>query len=286
MNDTEFEREINELFDDEPKNKKDVTKNKKEAKQEIRNEVPSSARCPSLTIEVCLEKIKPVVEKNGANLIYVDGIYADMGYARSGGSAHMLVASFKYYGILEAVGDKFKINKNVITFILSDELSKDAVKEFIVNVPVNKKIFEKYNIESLPSDNTLKIFLINEWKYSIQKAEQYLKIFRDNLSLYNSLKGDSFGETKAYEIAATSHSFNNSNVLDVQSRDITNPMCSTNQHSNSFVLSYPTPSGEIRMIIPMGIESMSMDDIEGVEDILELLSKKLNRRKRKIEGGN
>lgn len=284
--DLDFASQLDDLFG-EDKSEKNNKMEKKEVKKEKnlslrKNEVSSIARCPSSNIEDCLMKIAPVVQKNGAKLIYNESLCADMGYSVGGGATLGLIASLKYYGILESAGDKVKINKDIVSCVLEETVNEELIKKCILSVPVNKKIFEKYDFEDLPGDNTLKVFLVNEFNYSVKKAEQYLKIFRENIVFYNSKKKN---ENNTYELDLPINN-NNENVIDVKSRYL--PEISTNVGAkndiDNFVIVLPVGKNEFKISMPKNIDDMSLDDIEDFEDVLELLSKRLNRQKRKIEG--
>lgn len=260
-----------------------MSDDKKDVKNNKNNEaIPSSLRFPSVTLEICLEKVHILFSKNSKNPMTADAMIIDMGYALSGGHVKSILSSMKYYGLLEKESnDQFKIADFVIDYCLQKELNHDILFKALNSVPINKKIFSTYDFNSLPSENVIKSLLIKECNYTLKQATEYLETFKKNKKLYDdNSKGkielnnteNTFVEISKSE-TIKSNIEHNDNIIDLI-QDVSTTISS---HKNA-VIKYPIGDNRSVLIqLPGELKELEEQDLEDIKDILELVLKKVNK---------
>lgn len=251
-----------------------MTDTKVETATEFKNQIPSSLRFPKLDLSTCLEKIKILFTQNSTNAMSVGAMSSDLGYAQSGGAAHTILASLKYYGMLELSGnDRYKISDFIINFCLDNPLTRDDTKKCLFSVPVNKKLFATYDIDNLPGDNEIKSFLIKECKYSLKEATAYIEIFKKNRAIYNNFNMNTNSMEPTVEHALPRQS----SVSPPVSSNI--PDAVPLRHSNAFVYTHPLSGGKyITIQLSDNLNELHINDLEDAKDLLVLVVSKIERR--------
>lgn len=247
--------------------------------------ISSSMRCPALDIALCLEKSAFLFEKNGTSKIKAEKLYLDLGISKDSGYSGRLVTSMKYYGFIEEDNGEFKLNLDIADYALDKKITFDLVLTAIRNVPVNKKLFSTYDIDELPIENVIKSFLIKQCNYSMKKAQEYWIIFNKNMQLYKLLKNNgsasSLSIVKDVGLIAP-----NTTGLPKDIREIEKTLQSPQQvlvsSSDDVVMCFPTGDKEVKFILPKELTKMTLLEIEDLEDVLELLAKKISRYKKTI----
>lgn len=248
---------------------------KKEVKNDKISEViPSSLRFPSVLLVTCLEKIKILFNANAKNVMSVDSMGADMGYAPTGGKGSSVLASLKYYGLLVKEGsDRYKVADFVIDYCLGAELNHDVLFTCLNSVPVNKKLFSHFDFNNLPGENVIKSFLIKECRYNLKQATEYIETFKKNKKLYD----DNCNEKTELTNNPISVDNPSESSTDNSSNNTQNNSILVSNYKNS-AITYPISNNRSVIInLPGDLKDLNEDDLEDVKDILELVLKKVNK---------
>jgi hypothetical protein len=122
-----------------------------------------SPRAPTLALEQALERVIKVYDQERLHAAPVDAVAQALGFKNANnGSALALIASLRYFGLLERPKEGFlAVSKPVESYKYApDEGMKNKILlEFLKTPPLYQELLEKYSI-GLPSPATLKYELI------------------------------------------------------------------------------------------------------------------------------
>ena len=118
-----------------------------------------------------------------------------MGYKvkeKRGGRSARIVASLGQYGLLESNGGKYKVSDTAFRIIELPEDSPERqqlIKEAALSPAMISKVLQHYKSE-LPSDTTLRSYLVLEEKFNRDSAEEFIKVLRRTIAIVNPQEGD------------------------------------------------------------------------------------------------
>lgn len=230
----------------------------------------SSLRFPKNNLELCLEKIKLLFNKNARNLMSTEAMSIDMGFSGQNGSSDSFLASLKYYGLLEkGENNRYKIADFIIDYCISHKVDKESIRKCLLVVPINKKLFAAYDIDSLPSENEIKSFLIKDCGYSLKDTTTYIDIFNKNILLYKSCTQ----EVLSKEL----------NKVEESTPTPTNQPSNVAIQSGIRVFTHPLNNDKyITIQLPANIQDLDKRDLEDASDLLNLVLNKITKQIEKI----
>lgn len=139
-----------------------------------------SPRAPSIALDDAIEKANKIYGMERCHAAPVDGVVQHIGYkSASNGAALSVLASLKYYGLLERIKDGMvAVSKDVeaYQFAPSESIKRALTIKWLKSPPVFAELLEKYT-ETLPSDATLKFELIQKG-FSPDSAQVCLQVFQ------------------------------------------------------------------------------------------------------------
>lgn len=138
-----------------------------------------SPRAPSIALDDAIERALKVYDKERRNPAPINVIAQNMGYKdATNGTAMTIMASLKYYGLLEKIGvGMLTVSKDIeaYKFAPSEQLKRNQIIKWLKTPPVFLELLEKYQA-GLPSDATLKFELI-QMGFSPESANSCLQAF-------------------------------------------------------------------------------------------------------------
>lgn len=159
-----------------------------------------SPRYPIIAIDEALTKTKAIYDKDRRAFTTFAAVLEHMGYKvkeKRGGRSARIVASLGQYGLLESSGGKYRVSEKAFRIIeLPDEAPERAnlIKEAALSPAMIAKVLKHYRGE-LPSDTTLRSYLVLEEKFNRDSAEEFVKVLRRTIALVNPEQGDYNEET-------------------------------------------------------------------------------------------
>lgn len=243
----------------------------------------SSLRFPANSLESCLNYGKVIFKKHSNGSFNSKEMALDMGFSITSSSANLIMASLKYYGIIEKDNDEtFRLSNRWFNHYLSENLKAEDLLHALHSVPVNKKIFSTYDIDFLSNINEIKSFLIVKCGYSLKQANNYIPTFSQNFSFYlkykkmetSTLNSQIQHLQKQFEPA-----YETAKQLDLNLKDILDEKVNTiAQNMVASTISYPLSSNQqISIQLPDNLKSLSLEDLEDIQDILGLVLKKVSQ---------
>lgn len=142
-----------------------------------------SPRAPSISLQDALERALKVYEHEGRHAAPTDAVAKDLGYkSASNGAALAVLASLRYYGLVERPKDGFlAVSEDVELYKYAPEegLKKQLLRKWLKTPPVFSDLLNEYPT-SLPSDPTLRFKLI-QMGFLPTGADQTLSVFRSSV---------------------------------------------------------------------------------------------------------
>jgi len=154
-----------------------------------------SPRYPIIAIDDALVKVNAIYAKDKRVLTTLDAVLEHMGYKvkeKRGGRSARIVASLGQYGLLESTGGKYKVSDTAFRIIELPEDSPERhklIKEAALSPAMISKVLQHYKSE-LPSDTTLRSYLVLEEKFNRDSAEEFIKVLRRTVAIVNPQEGD------------------------------------------------------------------------------------------------
>lgn len=122
-----------------------------------------SPRAPTIPLDDAIERVLRIYEKERVHPAPADLVAQAMGYKdANNGRALGALASLRYYGLVDRVGDgKLAVSKDVEAFKYapSNELRDSYLRKFLATPPLFGELLDRYST-GLPSDGTIRYDLI------------------------------------------------------------------------------------------------------------------------------
>jgi hypothetical protein len=148
-------------------------------------------------LAVALSRAKQLYEKEGRNTIPVAAAAADWSYSEKSSSVRSLVASLKQFGLLEEessrAGREIQLSRLAFEIILDErENSADrdrAIQRAALMPAVHEDLWSRYE-GSLPSDATLRHYLLLERGFNDAAATEFIRQFRETVAFADLSRAD------------------------------------------------------------------------------------------------
>lgn len=150
-----------------------------------------SPEYPIISLPEAIEKIKILWDNDKNNSIPSEAAFKHLGYQSTGGYAARVIAALKKYDLISENKGVIKLTEDAVDLILNDPDSDkylSVVKKLALRPAIYERIYEDNN-GCIPSDTTLKIKLIKEYKFNADKTEKFISTFKETME-FAGLIGD------------------------------------------------------------------------------------------------
>ncbi|MBF0506098.1 MAG: hypothetical protein HQL09_04620 [Nitrospirae bacterium] len=138
---------------------------------------------PMIDLKEAIVRAKMLWDKDKNNPIPREVAAEHLGYGSAGGYPGRVLAALKHFDLIYMrEGDIILTDKavNLAVHSPSDKVYIDIVKEIALKPSVYADLFNEYNGD-LPSDSTLKVKLIKDYKFNAYKIERFITSFRSTI---------------------------------------------------------------------------------------------------------
>ncbi|MGA9994903.1 MAG: hypothetical protein WBP93_05785 [Pyrinomonadaceae bacterium] len=157
---------------------------------------------PIIPIDDAITRLRVVFQHDKRAFTTAEAILSHLGYkggVRSG-TAGRVVSAIKQYGLLDEKSGQFRVSDLGFRILHLPEESEERtrlIKESALNPPLFQRVLAHYQGE-LPSDAALRSHLVLEEKFNPDSVEQFIRVFRETISIANPLPEDySIGDESA-----------------------------------------------------------------------------------------
>lgn len=146
-----------------------------------------SPRYPGVSLEEAVGLARTIWDAEERNAAPVDVILEHWGYSPKSSAGIIRVAALGYYGLLSFEGSgkqrRGRLSELALDILLEPETSQrrlEAVREAAQKPPVHRDVLAAYP-ESLPSDDTLRAYLLRDLGFTKNAVNDFISQFRDTV---------------------------------------------------------------------------------------------------------
>ena len=144
--------------------------------------VVRSPRSPSITFKEAVDKAKVIYQHENRAATTPLVIFQHLGFKKKTGPAGRMLAALGQYGLLEkkGVANYSVSNKAFRLFNLPEDAPEreQIQRELAMRPLLFREIVAKYRSTGLPSDSTLKSYLVIDRGFNSGSVEEFLKVFK------------------------------------------------------------------------------------------------------------
>lgn len=245
--------------------------------ENLDNKRERSALYPTITVNECFEIVETISKIGGK--VYSSGSIAQaLGMSEKTNSFRAKISTLRQYGLISGIQGTLKLTNisNEYLYPIEDEQKKKAKLQAFLEVPLHKKIIEKFENQALPpADKLANVLLGKEFGLTKNTKDSAVDIFLKSLEQLNLLingvltLGLQDDENKVVDTVENTM-FQSENRTEERRSE----MISSDKYYNFEI---PTLSGEAAIIkIPQSVSAKDLDFIQlYIENMLPVFLKNL-----------
>lgn len=150
---------------------------------------------PAIDLKEAIERTDMLYKHERSSQIPVDVVLGHWGYSKGSGAGLVQIAALKKFGLLseEGSGDdrQVQITKLAKDILIphSEEERSAAILKAATLPSIYKEILHRYS-DGLPSDQTLRAYLVKEREFNDNAIREFIKIMKATFSFANVVPGD------------------------------------------------------------------------------------------------
>lgn len=151
----------------------------------VKREIVKSPKYPYITFQDALSKTKVVYKEERRAATTAPILYKHLGYTKKTGSSGRVVAALKQYGLIDETNGSYKISDQAFRLFNLPEGSPEIDQiesEMAMRPRLFREVLAHYS-DGLPSDATLKSYLILDKAFNENGADIFIKVFKAALQV-------------------------------------------------------------------------------------------------------
>lgn len=164
---------------------------------------------PFISLPEALHRARELYDAERRNLVHPDVAVAHWGYSPRSSGGKQTIAALRAYGLLEDVRGDLRLTDRAQHILVREPGTagrSDLLRQAALSPPVFSRLWERYGGD-LPSDKSLRSYLILELKFNENAVEDVLRSYRETLACAELLPEDKEsppppGPSRLPEIAA------------------------------------------------------------------------------------
>jgi hypothetical protein len=152
--------------------------------KEVKKKRTRSPGYPLIDLKEAITKALVLWEKDHQNSIPREVAYKHLGYESQGGYAGRVVSALKQFDLIIVKQGDIVLTQNAVDLALhdaTDEEYKSILREIALKPAIYSKLYNEYN-GSLPSDSTLRIRLVKEYGFNVDKVNGFLNTLHNTIT--------------------------------------------------------------------------------------------------------
>lgn len=149
-----------------------------------------SPNYPSISLPEAIERVRKVYDREHTHKAAPEVIAKALGYAGVNGSSLSVMSAMKKYGLLEEVGDGWKVSPDALMILVDPPDSTDradAIRRAAQAPALFATLLGEYG-EKAPSDENLRAFLLKRG-FAQSAVDAPIKAYRETLEFVSRLPG-------------------------------------------------------------------------------------------------
>lgn len=152
---------------------------------------------PFISLPEAVHRARELYEAERRNSIHPDVAVSHWGYSPKSSGGKQTIAALRAYGLLEDVRGELRLTDRAQQILVREPGSterKDLLRQTALAPPLFSKLWERYSAD-LPSDKSLRSWLVLELKVNERSVEDLLRSYRETLT-FAGLLGPAPGEPR------------------------------------------------------------------------------------------
>jgi hypothetical protein len=139
---------------------------------------------PAIALEEAIEKVGTLFQQDKRAYATPEAILSHLDYSSTGGKARRIVSAMRQYGLLDEEEGKYRVSDSAFKIINLSEASEERwglIRAAATSPPIILRVIDAFGGE-LPSDATLKDYLITEEKFNPDSVDLFIRVLRETLA--------------------------------------------------------------------------------------------------------
>lgn len=153
---------------------------------------------PFASLPEAIRRARELYEAERRNPVHPDVAVAHWDYSAKSSGGKQTIAALRAYGFLENVREELRLTDRAQQILVREPGSaerNDLLRQAALAPPLFSKLWERYG-RDLPSDKSLRSWLVLELKVNENSVEDLLRSYRETLMYAGLLQGDDPGEPR------------------------------------------------------------------------------------------
>lgn len=146
---------------------------------------------PFISLPDAVQRARELYEAERRNLVRPEVAVEHWGYSARSSAGAQTIAALRAYGLLEDVRGELRLTDRAQQILVREPGSRernDLLRQAALSPPLFSKLWERYGAE-LPSDKSLRSWLVLELKVNENSVEDLLRSYRETLTFAGLLPG-------------------------------------------------------------------------------------------------
>lgn len=152
-----------------------------------------SPNYPVIGLDTALSRVRAVYDAERRNWAPVSSLYAHWGYSATSSGGRQVLAALNSYGLLEFQGSgpnrEARVSPRALKWLTDLPDKEAALREAALAPRLHKELWDKYSQGGLPSDQTLRAYLIEQRRFNPDTVESFIQQFRATLAFAKVQEG-------------------------------------------------------------------------------------------------
>ena len=146
---------------------------------------------PFISLPEAVYRARELYDAERRNLVHPDVAVACWGYSPRSSGGKQTIAALRAYGLLEDVRGELRLTDRAQHILVREPGTagrSDLLRQAALSPPVFAKLWERYGAD-LPSDKSLRSYLVLELKFNENAVGDLLRSYRETLAFAELLPG-------------------------------------------------------------------------------------------------
>lgn len=143
-----------------------------------------SPNYPAIGLRAAVDKISILYKKDGLAPCPKGAALGNLGFEKEHGEAGRMLSALKSFGLIEEADAQIKLAQRGIDIVVrqtTDPKRAEALRDAVAGPDIYREILKQYQQSGLPSDSTMKSWLIAVKRFNPNAVEALVRDFKDTL---------------------------------------------------------------------------------------------------------
>ena len=158
---------------------------------------------PALSLEEAVRRAAQLWQNERKNAAPMEAVASHWGYSPSSSGVRTTVAALISFGLVSDQGSReqrqIQLTPRGLDIVLDAPERNAALRDAVMSPKIYAEILANWPVDNLPSDQTLKFFLLRNKNFNPKAVDGFIKDFRDSISFSGLAKAGNMPQAVASE---------------------------------------------------------------------------------------